>query len=251
MNPDPALALDELVDAIRSARLDDAKTRLKQTIDINAVAPETGLTPLTAAAAYNVPEIVDLLLDMGALVDKKDRTSYTPLASAAGGAAKIRIVRTLLGRGADIHEKTNRGFTALMVAAVNGASDNVSLLLEKGAEINGKNHAGETALLVAVQGLLAYRKEAHIETVRRLMAAGADNELKTDTGYTPLDMAQRRDCPEIIQAINKGLEDRRRKIAAAIQAEIDREKARRGRVLENQAYLRQHAPRLKLRGLQP
>jgi regulator of protease activity HflC (stomatin/prohibitin superfamily) len=67
-----------------------------------------------------------------------------------------------------------------------------------------------------------------------------------------LELAIERNYPEIIKAINEALEVRREKAAAALQAEADKEKARRDRTLEKQACLRSKAPRLGLKkGLQP
>lgn len=69
------------------------------------------------------------------------------------------------------------GSTPLMYAALYGGADTVRLLLEAGADPNLRNEAGATALLWAVDDL---------DKSRLLLKAGADANARTSDGRTPL-----------------------------------------------------------------
>ncbi len=72
------------------------------------------------------------------------------------------------------------GSTPLMYAALYGDTDSMKRLLAAGADPNAKNDAGATALMWAVNGL---------EKTRLLVAQGADVNAKSDNARTPLMIA--------------------------------------------------------------
>jgi len=85
------------------------------------------------------------------------------------------------------------GATPLMYAAVYGDADSVRLLLEAGAEPNLRNDAGATALLWAVDDL---------DKTRLLLKAGADANARSDDGRTPLLSATGRvGCAEVVKLL--------------------------------------------------
>jgi len=69
------------------------------------------------------------------------------------------------------------GATPLMYAALYGDADTVRLLLEAGADPNVRNDAGATALMWAVDDL---------DKTRLLLKGGADANARSDNGRTPL-----------------------------------------------------------------
>ncbi len=71
-----------------------------------------------------------------------------------------------LDNGADIKVKQKDGWTALMMAAIDGYTDTVKALLDKGADVNAKNNKGQTALDWA-------RENGQTATVKLLKQHGA------------------------------------------------------------------------------
>ena len=55
---------------------------------------------------------------------------------------------SLLQLGADIEARTNKGSTAIIVAAARGHTSLVELLLNQGAKVNAQNRYDDTALLL-------------------------------------------------------------------------------------------------------
>jgi ankyrin repeat protein len=101
-----------------------------------------------------VSRLVKFLLDLGADPNGKDPHGWTPLLAAAYGPYPSAI-RLLLDRGAAINAKCdcpNTGYggsTALMLAAQRDGLASVVALLGKGADVSQRNDKGETALTVA------------------------------------------------------------------------------------------------------
>ena len=99
------------------------------------------LTALFEAALSNDVEMVNLLLDGGALINLRNgKGGQTALISAAGLGCD-EVVYTLLERGAMVDKTDLLGRTALMAACKNGEESIVRMLLERGANYdgNGKN----------------------------------------------------------------------------------------------------------------
>lgn len=104
-----------------------------------------------------VSDIVKAVLDLGADPNGRDDDGWSPLLRAAYGEYPSAL-HLLLDRGADVNAKCNcpgsgyGGATALMIAARNGGLESVKALLAKGAETNERDENGSTALALAVQG---------------------------------------------------------------------------------------------------
>ncbi len=108
------------------------------------------------------------------------------------------IARLLLQYGAKVNTIENsfrEEWTALIMAASEGHKDIVKLLLSvSGVEINIQDADGDTALIVAV-----LRNQS--SSVKLLLEAGADTQIKAIGGETALSVARNEELSEIVELI--------------------------------------------------
>jgi len=83
-------------------------------------------------------------------MEVKSEMYWTPLIQAAHKGHKD-IVEALLDKGAVVNVQSKAGWTALMTAAFHGETDIVRLLLERGADTAQKNSTGDNARMVALR----------------------------------------------------------------------------------------------------
>ncbi|WP_265025261.1 ankyrin repeat domain-containing protein [Wolbachia endosymbiont (group B) of Pammene fasciana] len=141
-------------------------------------------TLLTIAAENGYTNIVNVLLEKGADVNRKNWYDMTPLHLAAGNG-HVDIVNLLLEKGVVVDERYHSGNTVLHLAAKNGHVDVVKVLLEKGADVNRKNLVDITPLHFAAEN-------GHEKTVEVLIQEGANVNAVDRYGKTPLDYAEMR-----------------------------------------------------------
>ena len=141
--------------------------------------PTASYGPLHAAAVNATPEILGLLLDAGATMEKKDAQGYTPLHCAAE-AGRADHVRFLISRGAKATTASNDGLTPLHSASQLGHIETLRLLLDHKAAINATDTKGSPALVGAAA-------EGWADAVEFLLNHGADPNLEDLRGLCPLD----------------------------------------------------------------
>ncbi len=106
--------------------------------------------PLIIAILNSRTEIVDTLLNQGALINFVDQNGNTPLILAVN-TENIEIIKLLLRHEISINHKNNDGNTALHIAAFKGNIDIIKILLEKNADYQIKNDNNQTPYLTAIQ----------------------------------------------------------------------------------------------------
>jgi ankyrin repeat protein len=126
----------------------------------------------------------------GADVNGRDETGATPLMYAAI-YADAAAVEQLIDKGARVNDLNTFGATALMWAAPQPAI--VDVLLRKGADVNALASNGFTPLVVAA-------RYGSVESVRRLLAAGADTRAQA-TRVLVLSGAYQSTNPDVIGAL--------------------------------------------------
>src|SRR5262249_4560672 len=97
--------------------------------------------------------------------------------------ADAQAVRKLLENGTEVNARDAEGNTPLILASFYASPECLELLIEKGADVNGANRAGATPLIGAA---------TDYEKTRLLGAAGANVQVRTGLGNTPLILAARR-----------------------------------------------------------
>ncbi|WP_053332772.1 ankyrin repeat domain-containing protein [Candidatus Jidaibacter acanthamoebae] len=194
--------------------------------DLNVVNAD-GKTPLMIAASKRSEEILRMLLENGAEIDKRndrnsDRYKWTALMYAVN-IGYSKGVKILIENGADVNKKDNDGWTALMLAASsndkemvkhllthpkieinnqdlkgktalihaaeNGALDVVDLLLNNRVDINKVDNSNKTALHYMVSGTYFINKEQQHNLILNFIKQGADLYKKPEHGLSIYDSA--------------------------------------------------------------
>jgi ankyrin repeat protein len=141
-----------------------------------------GEIPLTIAA-HDQPELVGMLLDLGADINAGNDYGVTALHRAADTGA-INAMETLLEAGADVNARNSMGQTPLMYASISGNAEIARFLLRHGAEVNAVSSAW--GFCGGVSALLLASSDPHAETIRVLLDAGANVNQADRCGQSPL-----------------------------------------------------------------
>lgn len=148
-------------------------------------------------------EIVQLLLDRGAKLNKRSQQGYTPLHIAIRTKSSFDIILALVNAKANLEITNRKGLTALQIAIKYNVDPMViALLLEKGARVNEKgkgilplemaireNNAPVVSLLLkhgAIQALSISDMESMLELAVSIASSAVVNELLTSIDQTHL-----------------------------------------------------------------
>lgn len=108
-----------------------------------------GQIPLHLASRSQCVECLDQLIKMGSDVNSKDSDNRTPLHAAVGKALlDYTAVDVLLRWGADINIQDRYGYTPLHIAAVNELTHIVDTLIMAGADVSARTRGGLSALSI-------------------------------------------------------------------------------------------------------
>eukprot|EP00386_Alphamonas_edax_P005011 GDKI01015716.1.p1 GENE.GDKI01015716.1~~GDKI01015716.1.p1 ORF type:complete len:251 (-),score=31.71 GDKI01015716.1:51-803(-) len=137
---------------------------------------------------------VQLFLNVG--VGVNSNAKCTPLFSAACGG-QTRVVKLLLSRGANVHERNMYNkWTPLHGAAFYGHTDTAKFLLDSGADANAltNSFASDNRNCLHLAG---YKAQIKIELAELLLRRGADVHARDCDGGTPLCTAVTRGHEEL------------------------------------------------------
>jgi uncharacterized protein len=204
--------------------VEQVRSEIAKGIDVNEIDPMTGATALMVATAYSSPEIVQCLIDAGALINvrsrcaditrlfrdiekdhlhvikewqkrnreegppriKQDGLEATSLELALKRGGCPEIVEALLAWGADVHTKDGNGDSPLFMAIDQQDIKSIKLLLDHGARVNDRDQAGETPLMRSA------KKRGNLEIVQLLLEAGAQVNAVDPSGATAFMWAARK-----------------------------------------------------------
>ena len=173
---DPNTALPDgetvLMTAARTGNPAALKMLLVNGANVHAKEASQGQTALMWAAAENNPAAVQVLVESGADINARSNTlSYPQFKWVVSG-----MVSTSLPRG---------GWTPLMYAARQNATDAARALADAKADLNLRDPEGATALVIAIIN-------AHFDLAAVLLEKGADPNVADETGmaglYAAVDM---------------------------------------------------------------
>lgn len=178
-----------LVEVAVSEDLFAVKTLLANGADPNGNEKAPDRRPLILAAHLGFTEIVQLLLENGAIHELTDSIGLTAL-QWASREDRLDTVRLLLSHGAEIDQIGSDHLTPLHSAVVSDQYHMVALLLENGANINAIEASfWLTALMMAARSSFA-------DVLNLLLAKGADVYARDVEGQTALDWARRNGCEQ-------------------------------------------------------
>jgi ankyrin repeat protein len=112
----------------------------------------------------------------------------------ASKRGRLEVVRSLLGRGADVNERHRSYGTPLDVASREGRLGVAKLLIEHRADVNSRDEAGWTPLHKA-------SRKGHLDIVRLLLDQGADVNATEQNLLTPLDLASFNGQLEVVKLL--------------------------------------------------
>jgi len=155
-----------------------------------------GNTPLMWAASQGNEQLVEALLDQGALVNMQNFAGETALYIAAARGFD-RICALLIEHGGDARYSTIDGATPVHIAAASGHLEVLKTLISKGAFVNGTDEEGDSALHYAIRE----GQRAVIELLVKHF--GADASAKNEDLESPLDLAIELGENEIAEFLSK------------------------------------------------
>lgn len=142
--------LDEkLRQAVSSLKIDEIRRLVAMGADPNA-SDSYNFSPLTTAVvSHGDPEVINVLLSLGAKADLKGTCDNTALHYAAT-YGRLEAAQILVAHHAIVDAKACLGETPLVEAVANGKTDLVAYLMGLKADPNANDWQGKTPLMLAL-----------------------------------------------------------------------------------------------------
>lgn len=159
------------------------KALLDSVEDIANYGSTESVTPLHVASAQGKIDVIQILIDYGAIIDVQDFDGDTPLHDAALATQK-EAVAVLLHAGAQPEIKNETNYTPFHLACYKGCYETIQSLFPFVTDINQRGLNGDTPLILAVQGY-------NDDIIHFLLKNRADPHIRNDNGDLALNLALR------------------------------------------------------------
>ena len=128
-----------LSQAILAGNLDIIRELISADVDVNFIGIfHSPNAPLMIAIGRQNLNIIRMLLDAGANINRKHVSDETPLMRSVAGDGDLKVVQILVENGADINAENTSGQTALDIATVNKViGDDIIQYLEANGAVRG------------------------------------------------------------------------------------------------------------------
>ena len=157
---------------------------LEHRADVNEAYRGDGFTPLMQSAKTGNLEMIGLLLEAGADVERVCKDGRSALFVAIEKGRIDMALRLLSSSSGPVDAlRIDRGRTALMEAARRGQADVVKALVEHGADVDLVDDRHKTALMLSLEKGVSNKK------LLKLLMSETSVNLADETGATPLEVA--------------------------------------------------------------
>ena len=186
VNDKDFIGMTALMSACMGCHINTVSVLLNLGADVNLTATE-GSNALMFAASVGEPckAVIRKLLDSGININARDKAGKTALfkrTEECFGRTPPDLMRLLIDLGADVNITTNSGETPLMQACRHNTIEAATLLCDNGANLDAVELGlGTTALMYAT---IKNSKEC----LQLLCDRGADKELQTISGSTAINL---------------------------------------------------------------
>jgi ankyrin repeat protein len=174
--------------AVRDGDALEVARRLKLGADPEGA--RSGFPLLHKAIEHGHHEVVRLLVEAGANVERTSHEGWAPL-TRADAEDQFDIAEYLISVGADESFRHRHGFTQLHKAARKGDGERCSILLRGGADVEAKAADGATALLLASK---LCDGEASETVIRTLLHHRANPDTAGEDGGSAIALAAYEDA---------------------------------------------------------